>query len=177
MYNVNAMEYAHAIEQGWVDIGKAAHASGVSAKMIRHYESIGLLDGIERTQAGYRIYSASDVHRLRFIRRARALGFSMAQIRELLALWADRSRPSREVKRVAAAHIDELRRKIAQMQSMVDTLDRLVATCHGDHRPDCPILDDLEAQAPANGSESSGSAQAAKQALNGSAPAGQRRHH
>lgn len=183
MHNLNAMEHAQALEQGWVDIGKAAQASGVSAKMIRHYETIGLLGGIERTQAGYRIYSAADVHRLRFIRRARALGFSMPQIQELLALWADRSRPSREVKRVAAAHIDALRRKIAEMQSMADTLDRLAASCHGDHRPDCPILDDLQTQAPAIGPASPESAQAAKhalnakQALNVPMPAGHRRHH
>ena len=177
MVNLNAMEHARALEQGWVDIGKAAHTSGVSAKMIRHYESIGLLPGIERTQAGYRIYSAADVHRLRFIRRARALGFAMPQIQQLLALWADRSRPSREVKQVAAAHIDELRSKIAQMQSMVDTLDQLVTSCHGDHRPDCPILEDLQTRDPSLGAGLAASAVSGKQALRGSAPAACGRHH
>ena len=135
--------HADAIDGGWLDIGRAAQAAGVSAKMARHYEAIGLLGPIQRTSAGYRIYGPTDVHRLRFIRRGRALGFSMEEIRALLALWADTGRPSREVKRLAQAHVAELRRRIVQMQSMAATLEDLAERCHGDQRPDCPILQDL----------------------------------
>lgn len=126
-----------------MDIGAASKASGVSAKMIRHYEAIGLLAKIARTAANYRIYSENDVHVLRFIRRARDLGFSIEEIRELLGLWRNRSRSSAAVKRVAGAHIRDLEGRIAELQSMVQTLQYLVRHCHGDERPDCPILDDL----------------------------------
>jgi Cu(I)-responsive transcriptional regulator len=125
-----------------LNIGEAAAASGVTAKMIRYYETIGLVTP-GRTGANYRVYGDEDVHRLRFIRRARSLGFSMEETQHLLALWDDKERASGEVKRLASAHIVELNRKIAEMQGMVDTLSELVACCHGDHRPNCPILADL----------------------------------
>jgi MerR family gold-responsive transcriptional activator of gol and ges genes len=128
-----------------MNIGKAAAASGVSAKMIRYYESIGLVPPAQRTEAGYRHYSDADVHVLRFIRRARELGFPIEDIGELLALWRDEQRASGEVKRIALAHIEALENKIAKMQAMVDTLQTLAAHCHGDDRPQCPILDDLDA--------------------------------
>ncbi|MGA8446135.1 MAG: Cu(I)-responsive transcriptional regulator [Roseiarcus sp.] len=124
-------------------IGAAAAASGVNAKMIRHYEAIGLLRPAGRRENAYRDYGERDVHELRFIRRARRLGFSIAEIEALLALWRDRSRPSREVKRIAEAHIGDLEARVADMQAMANTLGELVAACHGDDRPDCPILDDL----------------------------------
>jgi Cu(I)-responsive transcriptional regulator len=124
-------------------IGAAAAASGVNAKMIRHYEAIGLLRPTERRDNAYRDYGERDIHELRFIRRARRLGFSIAEIGALLTLWRDRARPSREVKRIAEAHIGDLEARIADMQAMAKTLAKLVAACHGDDRPDCPILDDL----------------------------------
>ena len=126
-----------------VNIGTAAASSGVTAKMIRHYEAIGLLRPAERRANDYRDYGDRDLHELRFIRRARRLGFSIAEIGELLALWRDRGRPSREVKRIAEAHIGDLQSRVAEMQVMANTLRDLVSTCHGDERPDCPILDDL----------------------------------
>jgi MerR family transcriptional regulator, copper efflux regulator len=126
-----------------VNIGAAAAASGVTAKMIRHYEAIGLLRPAERRSNAYRDYGERDIHELKFIRRARRLGFSIAEIGELLALWRDRGRSSREVKRIAEAHIGDLRSRISEMQAMANTLRDLVAACHGDDRPDCPILDDL----------------------------------
>ncbi len=126
-----------------MNIGEAAAASGVSAKMIRYYESVGLLPRVQRTSNGYRVYDEDDVHTLAFIRRARDLGFPMAQIEKLLALWQDRSRASAEVKAIAAAHVEELGRKIAELEAMRRTLEHLVAHCHGNHRPDCPILEDL----------------------------------
>ena len=128
-----------------MNIGKAAAASGVSAKMIRYYESIGLLAAARRTDAGYRAYTDEDVRVLRFIRRARDLGFAVAGIAELLALWRDQGRASADVKGIALAHVAELERKIAQLQGMADTLRTLAAHCHGDARPDCPILTDLDA--------------------------------
>ncbi len=128
-----------------MNIGKAAAASGVSAKMIRYYESIDLLAAARRTEAGYRFYTDEDVHVLRFIRRARDLGFSLADIGELLALWQDQGRASADVKGIALAHVAALERKIAELQSMADTLRTLAAHCHGDARPDCPILTDLDA--------------------------------
>jgi MerR family copper efflux transcriptional regulator len=137
------MEHAEALERGLTDIGRAAKASGVSVKMIRHYEAIGLLPKIARTLANYRLYTENDVHTLRFIRRARALGFSMNDIRELLSLWQSKARSSAAVKKIARGHIGELREKIAELQGMVRTLEHLVHHCHGDHRPECPILDDL----------------------------------
>lgn len=136
-------ELADAREQGLHNIGEASQLSGVSAKMIRHYESIGLIPQPGRTFAGYRIYSDADVHRLGFIHRARQLGFPMKQIAVLLGLWDDRSRASAEVKKLAQAHADELAAKIGQMQAMQRTLLDLARRCHGDDRPDCPILDDL----------------------------------
>jgi MerR family transcriptional regulator, copper efflux regulator len=126
-----------------VNIGAAAAASGVTAKMIRHYEAIGLLRAAQRRGNAYRDYGERDLHELRFIRRARRLGFSIAEIGELLTLWRDRSRPSREVKRIAEAHIGDLQSRVAEMQAMANMLRELVAACHGDDRPDCPILDDL----------------------------------
>ena len=126
-------------------IGEAAARSGVSAKMARHYESLGLLPEVPRTEAGYRRYGEREVHTLRFIRRARELGFGIEEIRTLLALWQDRGRPSREVKRVALAHAADLQRRIDELQAMQRTLAALAGGCHGDQRADCPILDDLEA--------------------------------
>jgi MerR family transcriptional regulator, copper efflux regulator len=124
-------------------IGRAAKFSAVSAKMIRHYESIGLLPKAQRTEAGYRLYDESDVHTLRFIQRARSLGFPLETIRTLLALWRNRRRSSGQVKDLAQRHVADLERKIAEMQAMVRTLKHLAHNCHGDERPDCPILDDL----------------------------------
>jgi Cu(I)-responsive transcriptional regulator len=125
------------------NIGDAAKASGVSAKMIRHYEAIGLIDAARRTDAGYRQYSERDVQVLQFIHRSRELGFSLEQIRTLLALWQDKQRASKDVRAMAKQHIAELDEKIASMQAMRRTLEQLATRCHGDHRPDCPILDDL----------------------------------
>jgi Cu(I)-responsive transcriptional regulator len=128
-----------------MNIGQAAQASGVSAKMVRHYEALGLLPQIARTDSGYRQYDESAVHTLRFIRRARDLGFGMEEIRELLALWRDRSRPSAQVKRIAQAHAADLSRRIEEMQAMKRTLEQLADCCQGNERPECPILDDLAA--------------------------------
>jgi Cu(I)-responsive transcriptional regulator len=128
-----------------MNIGEAAKASGVSAKMIRHYEEQGFVPKAARTAAGYRVYRDADIHVLRFVRRARDLGFSMREIRELLGLWGNRRRASADVKRLAQAHVKELDARIAEMQAMRRTLTQLAAHCHGDHRPECPILDDLAA--------------------------------
>ena len=136
-------EHADALGQGLLDIGRASKASAVSVKMIRHYEAIDLLKNVARTHANYRVYADRDVHTLRFIKRARALGFAMDDIRELLALWENKSRPSASVKKIAGGHLQDLKRRIAEMQSMVATLEHLTHNCHGDSRPDCPILDDL----------------------------------
>ncbi|HYP82455.1 Cu(I)-responsive transcriptional regulator [Variovorax sp.] len=124
-------------------IGEAARLSGISARMLRHYEQLGLLGDVRRSDAGYRRYSLAEVHTLRFIKRARDLGFSMEQVAELVGLWRNRRRTSASVKRVAQAHLDELEQRIAEMQAMQRTLAHLVHCCHGDQRPDCPILDDL----------------------------------
>ena len=126
------------------NIGEAATRSGVSAKMVRHYESLGLLPDVARTDAGYRLYGEREVHSLRFIRRARDLGFSMAEIAELVALWQNPRRASSSVKRIAQAHITDLDRRMAEMAQMRQTLHKLADCCHGDSRPDCPILEDLE---------------------------------
>lgn len=126
-----------------VQIGEATRLSGVSAKMVRHYESLGLLAPVGRTEGGYRQYTEADVHTLRFIKRARDLGFSMAEIGELVELWQNRRRASASVRRIAQRHADELARRIAAMQDMRHTLGKLIHSCHGDDRPDCPILDDL----------------------------------
>lgn len=127
-----------------MNIGQAAKASGVSAKMIRYYEQTGLIPAADRTDSGYRDYSDTDVHMLRFIRRARDLGFSVAEIGDLLNLWRDETRQSAEVKRLAQGHIDALEKKIVVLQDMAHTLTMLVNACHGDHRPHCPILQRLE---------------------------------
>ncbi len=130
------------------NIGQAALRAGVSAKMVRHYESIGLLPKIGRTDGGYRQYTDADVHTLRFIKRSRDLGFSMAEIAELLKLWQNRRRASADVKRMALAHVDDLERRIAEMQSMKDVLQTLASCCQGNARPECPILDRLSEQEP-----------------------------
>ncbi|PJR16366.1 Cu(I)-responsive transcriptional regulator [Sinorhizobium meliloti] len=130
-----------------MNIGEASKASGVSSKMIRYYEHIGLISPAVRTASSYRTYGDNDVHTLRFVRRARDLGFSVEQIKELLALWRDRSRASSDVKAVALEHIAELERKIAAIQEMTRTLKHLAGHCHGDDRPDCPIIEEI-----ANGS-------------------------
>lgn len=128
-----------------MNIGQAAAASAVSAKMIRHYEALGLLPKAPRTEAGYRQYDDTSVHTLRFIRRARDLGFSLEEIEALLGLWRNRRRASADVKRIALAHAHDLQRRIDEMQSMQRTLRDLARCCQGDARPDCPILDDLAA--------------------------------
>ena len=121
-----------------MNIGQASKASGVSAKMIRYYEQTGLIPAADRKSSGYRDYSDTDIHMLRFIRRARDLGFSVAEISDLLGLWRDETRQSAEVKRLAQSHIDALEKKIADMQDMAHTLTMLVNACKGDHRPHCP---------------------------------------
>jgi Cu(I)-responsive transcriptional regulator len=126
-----------------MNIGEAAAASGVSAKMIRHYEGLGLLPAAQRTESGYRQYGPNDVHTLRFIRHSRDLGFSLAEIAELVSLWQDRRRPSRQVKALAQAHIKDLERKAAELLAMKSALEHLVHCCHGDARPECPILEGL----------------------------------
>tara|TARA_R100000657_G_C4668040_1_gene112144 strand:+ start:559 stop:966 length:408 start_codon:yes stop_codon:yes gene_type:complete len=131
-------------EEANVNIGEAAGRSGVSAKMIRHYESIGLIKDSKRSAAGYRLYGDVDLHNLRFIKRARSLGFSLAQVSQLLSLWQDRSRASADVKRLAMAHVEELDNKVAELTAMRDLLHELAVSCHGDNRPDCPILQNLE---------------------------------
>ena len=127
-----------------MNIGEAARASGVSAKMIRYYEQVGLIPAPLRLASGYRAYSEKDVHRLRFVRRARDLGFAVDEIQTLLDLWNDRSRHSADVKRIARGHIEDLQQRIASLQQMVDTLQTLMDCCAGDERPDCPILVGLE---------------------------------
>ena len=126
-----------------VNIGDAARLSGVSAKMVRHYESLGLLPRVGRTDSGYRQYAETEVHTLRFIKRARDLGFSMDEIAELVGLWQNRRRASANVRRVALKHAEDLAHRIAAMQEMQRTLQHLIHCCHGDERPDCPILDEL----------------------------------
>ena len=126
-----------------MNIGEAAKVSGVSAKMIRYYESIGLIPEAARSESGYRVYNASEVHTLQFIRRARDMGFPVKAIAQLLALWQDRDRASAEVKAIALAHVDELYAKIAELEAMANTLRRLANNCQGNNRPACPILDDL----------------------------------
>jgi Cu(I)-responsive transcriptional regulator len=139
-----------------MNIGEAAKVSGVSAKMIRYYEATGLIAKASRSDAGYRHYSEMDVHTLRFIRRARDLGFTMEQIAQLLALWRDRSRRSADVKRLALAHIAVLRHKIAELEAMAATLSHLATHCHGDDRPHCPILANLAEAPPSNNAAMSG---------------------
>jgi MerR family copper efflux transcriptional regulator len=131
-----------------MNIGQAAHASGVSTKMIRYYESIGLIAAGARSEAGYRIYQEPQVHALRFVRQARRLGFAMEDIRKLLALWLDRERASAQVKTIALDHVAELDHRIGELTAMRDTLAHLAAHCHGDSRPDCPIIEGLAQPAP-----------------------------
>jgi Cu(I)-responsive transcriptional regulator len=133
----------NSIDTHALNIGDAAKASGVSAKMIRHYESIGLIGEAQRTGAGYRLYAPQDIQILRFVHRGRELGFSLEQIRNLLALWQDKHRASKDVRELAMQHIADLDRRIEEMQSMRRTLEGLAHSCHGDQRPDCPILDDF----------------------------------
>lgn len=127
-----------------MNIGNAAKATGVSAKMIRYYEQIGLIPAADRRASGYRDYAETDIHMLRFIRRARDLGFSVAEIGNLLGLWRDKNRHSAEVKQLAANHIKALEQKIRDMQAITNSLRTLVNACHGDDRPHCPILEKLE---------------------------------
>jgi len=123
-----------------MNIGQAATATGVSAKMIRYYESIGLIKASTRTDSGYRTYGPNDLHTLRFVKRARTLGFSLEQIRDLLSLWQDGSRASKDVKEIARTHVADLERRIHELTEMRDTLNHLAMHCAGDDRPDCPIL-------------------------------------
>jgi len=131
-----------------MNIGQASSASGVSAKMIRYYESIGLIPPSPRRDSGYRDYGAADIHRLGFIRRARDLGFAMDQIRDLLRLWSDRGRSSAEVKAIALRHVAELEERARELNDMAEALKHLAAACGGDDRPDCPIIEGLEGQIP-----------------------------
>ena len=141
-----------------VNIGQASKASGISAKMIRYYESIGLVPKAGRTEGGYRDYGDADIHRLLFIRRARDLGFSFERVRELLKLWTDQKRSSANVKALALAHIDELEVRATDLQQMIKTLRNLAEACEGDNRPHCPILEDLEAGKPLRSSAKLGKA-------------------
>lgn len=127
-----------------MNIGKVSKASGVTTKMIRYYEQIGLIPAVGRNNAGYRSYSTNDVERLKFIKRSRELGFSVAEISDLLDLWNDSSRQSADVKRLALGHIDKLEDRIHDLQKMANTLKDLIDCCAGDNRPDCPILDGLQ---------------------------------
>jgi Cu(I)-responsive transcriptional regulator len=138
-------ELAEARGQGFHNIGEAAAATGVSARMIREYERDGLIPPAQRTFAGYRLYNDADLYRLRFIKRARSLGFPMKQVAVLLNLWNDRSRASADVKALALQHAADLRARIEEMQAMQRTLEDLARKCHGDGRPECPIIDGLAA--------------------------------
>ncbi len=137
-----------------MNIGDAARHSGVSAKMIRHYEGIGLIPKAARTYSGYRKYSGNDIHTLRFIRQARNLGFSIKQIEQLLGLWRNQRRPSSKVKALALAHVAELDVRIVELEAMKRTLQALAVHCHGDDRPECPILDGLAAPAAVSAANS-----------------------
>ena len=136
-------DMADARREGLYSIGQAAEQAGVSVKMVRYYESIGLVPRASRTQGGYRLYTENDIHQLVFIRRARALGFTIDEIGKLLALWRNKRRASAEVKRLALNHIETLEEKIAELEAMRDSLRHLARHCHGDERPDCPILEEL----------------------------------
>jgi len=134
-----------------MNIGTVADRAGVTSKTIRYYESIGLIDPARRTDSGYRVYDERDVQTLRFVHRARSLGFSVSEVADLLALWRDRNRASADVKALARQHLRDIDRKIADLQGMRDTLVHLMERCHGDQRPDCPILDDLAGAQPVAG--------------------------
>ena len=142
-------ELSEAKGQGYYSIGKAAELSGITPKMIRHYESLELIPKAARTVGDYRVYSAADIHTLRFIRRSRGLGFSIEEIGTLIGLWRNQRRASEQVKRLAIKHIVDLDEKIAELQSMRSALAELAEHCHGDARPDCPILSDLAGLPPA----------------------------
>lgn len=129
-----------------MNIGQLAKSSGVSAKLIRHYESIGLIPRAARSHSGYRVYRESDIQFLRFIKRARSFGFSMKEIKKLIGLWRNKSRASKDVRGLAQAHIDDLETKILELQEMVSALKSLAKNCHGDGRPDCPILEKLQTE-------------------------------
>lgn len=135
------------MSQGFMNIGEAAAAAGVSPKMVRHYEQIGLLPEARRTDSGYRQYGEREVNALRFVRQSRGLGFSIEQIRELIGLWGDRGRRSQKVKRLAQAHLADLELKLAELTAMKRSLEELVAACAGDEGADCAILDGLEGKA------------------------------
>ncbi|CAN7449382.1 hypothetical protein ASC89_07385 [Devosia sp. Root413D1] len=134
-----------------MNIGQAAKATGISTKMIRYYESIGLVAAPHRTESGYRVYLDDDLHALRFINRARDLGFSVEQMRDLLTLWRDRDRASADVKAIARAHIAVLAEKARALAAMSETLQHLAETCHGDDRPSCPIIEKIAAAVPSSG--------------------------
>jgi MerR family copper efflux transcriptional regulator len=136
-----------------VKIGDASAASGISQRMIRHYEKIGLIPAAARRDSGYRDYDRRDVHTLRFIGRARDLGFPIEEIRQLVALWHDRERSSADVKSLALARAEDLRRKAHELNEMQRALEHLASRCHGDDRPDCPILGDLAGVDPGQGSQ------------------------
>ncbi len=129
-----------------MNIGQAAKVSGVNAKLIRHYESIGIIPKANRSDSGYRVYSEADVHILSFVRRARGLGFSMKEIKKLVSLWRNRSRSSSDVKSLVDGHVKALEAKIKELEEIKNTLRHLARNCHGDHRPDCPILENLSKQ-------------------------------
>lgn len=126
-----------------MNIGEVADLSQVNSKSIRRYEELGIIPKAGRSMSGYRMYSMNDVHILRFVKRARELGFSMKDIKQLVSLWRNKNRPSSQVKSIAKKHVDELEKKLAEIQGMLTTLNQLVKHCHGDDRPDCPILNDL----------------------------------
>ncbi len=127
-----------------MNIGEASKRSEVNSKMIRRYEELGIIPKAGRSDSGYRQYSENDVHVLKFVKRSRELGFSMKDIKQLVSLWRNRSRPSSQVKSIASKHVSELEKKLSEIQAMLSTLNKLVKNCHGDHRPDCPILDELD---------------------------------
>jgi Cu(I)-responsive transcriptional regulator len=143
-------EHAESNRPASLNIGAAAKASGVSAKMIRHYEAIGLLPRAQRSNANYRLYGMPDVHDLRFIRQARSLGFPLGSVRELLALWRNHQRSNAEVKRLATAHVMRLEAKIGESREMAEALRHLADHCHGDGRPECPILEGLAREGDGN---------------------------
>jgi MerR family transcriptional regulator, copper efflux regulator len=145
-----------------VNIGQAAKVTGISAKTIRHYEAIGLMPRAARSESGYRRYQPSDLHLLKFVRQARAVGFSIADVKRLLALWQDRRRPAREVKRLAERQLTDIEARIGELEAIAGTLAHLVAHCRGDDRPECPILDAIAGADHAPHSTVAGNAPAAR---------------